>query len=128
MAARHFFARIAAAAALLALAACGGSGDGESSLPGSPALTARDVPQPDGWDADIALRPVEDLNPDPAVVEISLEAKVADVELLPGTKTPAWTYNGTVPGPLIRARVGDKLVVHFKNSLPDPTTIHWHGV
>ena len=47
---------------------------------------------------------------------------------MPGTKTLAWTYNGTVPGPLIRARVGDRVVVHFKNSLPDATTIHWHGI
>jgi FtsP/CotA-like multicopper oxidase with cupredoxin domain len=38
--------------------------------------------------------------------------------LKPGTKTLAWTNNGSVPGPLIRGRVGDRLIVHFKNSLP----------
>ena len=39
-----------------------------------------------------------------------------------------WTYNGLVPGPLIRARVGDRVVVHFTNNLPEETTIHWHGL
>jgi FtsP/CotA-like multicopper oxidase with cupredoxin domain len=40
----------------------------------------------------------------------------------------AWTYDGGIPGPLIRARVGDRVIVHFTNDLPQPTTIHWHGV
>ena len=50
------------------------------------------------------------------------------MELLPGKPTEMWTYNGGLPGPLIRARVGDRLIVHFVNSLPEPTTIHWHGL
>ena len=89
---------------------------------------ARDVGQPDGWADELAMQVPTDLNPDPNVLEIELEARVANVELLPGTSTPAWTYNGTVPGPMIRAEVGDRVIVHFKNSLPDETTIHWHGV
>ena len=40
----------------------------------------------------------------------------------------AWTYDGRIPGPLIRAHVGDRVIVHFTNNLPQPTTIHWHGV
>ena len=39
-----------------------------------------------------------------------------------------WTYDGLVPGPLIRARVGNRVVVHFSNGLPEETTIHWHGL
>ncbi len=39
-----------------------------------------------------------------------------------------WTYNGLVPGPMIRARVGDRVVVHFTNNLAEETTIHWHGL
>jgi len=69
-----------------------------------------------------------DLNPDPHVVEVNLEAKVGNVELVAGKLTPAWTYNGTLPGPMIRATVGDRVIVHFKNSLPEATTIHWHGL
>jgi len=52
----------------------------------------------------------------------------AAVEVRPGTKTRLWTYAGGVPGPLIRAHVGDRLIVDFTNRLPEETTIHWHGV
>ena len=69
-----------------------------------------------------------DLNPDPDVLEIEIEARIEEIEILPGTKTPAWTYNGTVPGPMIRAKLGDRVIVHFKNSLPEATTMHWHGL
>jgi FtsP/CotA-like multicopper oxidase with cupredoxin domain len=40
----------------------------------------------------------------------------------------AWTYDGGLPGPLIRVKVGDRLIVHFSNQLPKPTTVHWHGL
>jgi FtsP/CotA-like multicopper oxidase with cupredoxin domain len=69
-----------------------------------------------------------DLNPDPDVVEIRLRAAPVVVEFTPGTRTRVWAYNGQVPGPLIEARVGDTLIVHLENHLPEATTIHWHGV
>ncbi len=84
--------------------------------------------QPSGWDAEIRLPEAPDLNPDPRVVEIEMEARVATVELAPGLAVEAWTYNGLLPGPLIRVNVGDRLIVRFTNSLPDSTTIHWHGL
>ena len=40
----------------------------------------------------------------------------------------AWTYNGTVPGPMIRVTEGEKVRIILKNELPEPTTIHWHGI
>jgi hypothetical protein len=40
----------------------------------------------------------------------------------------AWTYNGTVPGPMIRITEGDKVRVVVKNNLPEDTSIHWHGL
>ena len=40
----------------------------------------------------------------------------------------AWTYNGTVPGPMIRVTEGDKVRVIVKNNLPEDTSIHWHGL
>ena len=89
---------------------------------------ARDVSQPDGWADDLALPLPEDLNPDPNILEFNLEARIENLELIPGHQTPAWTYNGTVPGPMIRGKVGDRVIVHFKNSLPQETTIHWHGL
>ena len=39
-----------------------------------------------------------------------------------------WTYNGEVPGPELRANVGDRIRVHLTNDLPASTTIHWHGL
>ena len=84
--------------------------------------------QPPGWDA--AIKPAEaaDANPDPKIVEITLEARIASLEIAPGVRTDAWTYNGGLPGPLIRARRGDRIIVHFSNKLAEPTTVHWHGV
>jgi FtsP/CotA-like multicopper oxidase with cupredoxin domain len=83
---------------------------------------------PPGWDAGLRLTEPADHNPDPRVLEIDLTATLADVEVAPGKRVHAWTYNGLLPGPLIRARVGDRLIVHFTNTLPAPTTVHWHGV
>jgi FtsP/CotA-like multicopper oxidase with cupredoxin domain len=83
---------------------------------------------PVGWDSDVKLADASDRNVDPRIVEIDLRAELADVQIAPGKVVHAWTYNGGLPGPLIRARVGDRLIVHFKNDLPEPTTVHWHGV
>ena len=83
---------------------------------------------PAQWDAELRLPETTDRNPDPGVVELELTAKVASVDVGGGKRVTAWTYDGGLPGPLIRARVGDRLVVHFKNELPQPTTVHWHGV
>jgi FtsP/CotA-like multicopper oxidase with cupredoxin domain len=62
------------------------------------------------------------------VVEVALEAREADVELIAGQASRLWTYNGVLPGPRIEAKVGDRLIVHLTNSLPEATTIHWHGL
>jgi len=83
---------------------------------------------PAGWDADVKLAEAHDLNAETSTVEVNLTARVAAVEVAPGKRVDAWTYDGGLPGPLIRARLGDRVVVHFKNELPKPTTVHWHGV
>ena len=49
-------------------------------------------------------------------------------EVTPGVKVQAWTYNGMVPGPLIRVREGDRVQINLKNNLPESTAIHFHGV
>ena len=83
---------------------------------------------PAGWDAEVKLPALEDTNDDPRIVELQLTARLATVEIARGTRVQAWTYDGGLPGPLIKGRVGDRLIVHFKNELPEPTTVHWHGV
>ena len=45
-----------------------------------------------------------------------------------GPATKAWLYNATAPGPVLRARQGDTLNITVQNDLPEPTTVHWHGL
>lgn len=84
-----------------------------------------------------AVATLTDTSPDPNVVEVTLVAAPATVEYLPGKTTDVWAYRdgaavpgtkASVPGPAIRAKRGDEVIVHFKNELPEPTTIHWHGL
>ena len=89
---------------------------------------AQESLQTTGWDDGIRMPEAPDLNPDPRIVEIELEARVETFEVEPGLTVEAWTYNGLIPGPLIHVDVGDRLIVHFTNSLPDPSTIHYHGL
>ncbi|MEP7216454.1 MAG: copper-containing nitrite reductase, partial [Anaerolineaceae bacterium] len=48
-------------------------------------------------------------------VVINLTAVEKTVEIAPGVSYQTWTFNGTVPGPMLRARVGDTVEVHLKN-------------
>jgi FtsP/CotA-like multicopper oxidase with cupredoxin domain len=82
---------------------------------------------PAGWADGVKLNEPADRNPDPDIVEVDLVAKLADVTI-DGKVVRAWTYNGGLPGPLIKTRAGNRLIVHFRNELDEPTTMHWHGV
>ena len=46
----------------------------------------------------------------------------------PGLEVEAWGYNGSTPGPLIEVVEGDRVRIYVTNKLPEPTTVHWHGV
>lgn len=50
------------------------------------------------------------------------------IEVMPGIEYPAWTYNGRIPGPTLRATEGDRLRIHFFNGSDHPHTMHFHGV
>ncbi|MGH8064629.1 MAG: multicopper oxidase domain-containing protein, partial [Candidatus Entotheonellia bacterium] len=43
-------------------------------------------------------------------------------------ETAVWAYNGSVPGPEIRLRQGQRLRVVVENGLGEETTVHWHGL
>jgi FtsP/CotA-like multicopper oxidase with cupredoxin domain len=58
-------------------------------------------------------------------VEISVEERL--IEVGSGVFVEAWTYNGTVPGPIVRAKQGDQLRVHMVNRTGNPHNIHFHG-
>ena len=42
--------------------------------------------------------------------------------------TAVWAYNGSVPGPELRLRQGERLRLEVQNRLSVETTVHWHGV
>jgi len=50
-----------------------------------------------------------------------------EIEIAPGVKYPAWTFNGRVPGPTLRCNEGDLLRVRFVNGSAHPHTMHFHG-
>ena len=57
-----------------------------------------------------------------------LTASVIEWETEPGKVVEAYAYNGTVPGPQLRAEIGDRIRIILHNELPEPTTIHSHGL
>lgn len=60
--------------------------------------------------------------------DYTLVAEEAAVSIIPGTRTPALTFNGRFPAPILRAKQGMPLRVKLINHLQQPTTIHWHGI
>lgn len=49
-------------------------------------------------------------------------------EVEPGKVVDGYAYNGQIPGPELRARLGDRVRIEFTNDLPEPTTVHLHGM
>jgi FtsP/CotA-like multicopper oxidase with cupredoxin domain len=47
---------------------------------------------------------------------------------LGGITAGTWCYDGTVPGPLLRAKAGEVVQVRVRNGLPVETSVHWHGI
>ncbi|MPY94003.1 MAG: multicopper oxidase domain-containing protein [Acidimicrobiia bacterium] len=62
------------------------------------------------------------------VREYQIVATPREIEVAPGVFYEAWTYNGRVPGPTIRATQGDRVVIRFSNGSPHPHTMHFHGM
>lgn len=60
--------------------------------------------------------------------EFTLVAKEASLSITDKFKVDAWTFNGSVPGSEIRVKQGTPVKITLKNELPEPTSIHWHGI
>lgn len=88
-----------------------------------------------------SARPVEDrlleefvgaypaiANPTGVIRSFDISAAEAEIPLIDGKPLRVWAYNGQVPGPEVRVRLGETVRVKFTNRLPLPSTIHWHGV
>ncbi len=61
-------------------------------------------------------------------VAVTRVAAPAEGEVGPGQMYRTWLYDGAFPGPEIRVQEGERLRVVLENHLPEPTTIHWHGI
>ena len=57
-----------------------------------------------------------------------LVAQPIQHEFAPGLSAECWGYNGGTPGPTIEAVEGDRVRLYVTNKLPEPTTVHWHGL
>ncbi|WP_250456150.1 multicopper oxidase CueO [Caballeronia sp. ATUFL_M2_KS44] len=59
---------------------------------------------------------------------IAFDARSASKRFLHGRNTPTYGYDGAYLGPALRVRRGETVTIDFTNRLPEPTTVHWHGL
>lgn len=71
------------------------------------------------------IKPVPDVSPEP--VFVNLHAKVRNANLFGGHELPLWTYHDNIL-PIVRVPKGGRLKAHFRNDLPEHSSIHWHGI
>jgi FtsP/CotA-like multicopper oxidase with cupredoxin domain len=62
------------------------------------------------------------------VKEYELVASVIGWNILSYERVNAYAFNRQVPGPRIEVTEGDRLRIRVRNELPEPTTVHWHGL
>ena len=106
--------------AFVAATIAGGAALAGCARPGRPAASQR--PSASTTAAAEAARPhtghsvTATLTPQPVTIDLGGVA----------VRTPV--YGDTIPGPMIRANVGDELAITVANRLDHPTSVHWHGV
>ncbi len=87
------------------------------------------------WSQPMFAAPPEatDLDDRPDVIQVSLVAQAISDEVVDWPTRSVLPidgrgYNGSLPAPTIRAKVGDTVIIDLLNEMDDPTTIHWHGI
>jgi len=114
---RRGFLALAGGVAATGLVGCGmEQGTGE--------LVRSAAPLPAPFRVPLPIPPVRRPGPG-GLVEIT--QRVAEVEILPGLRTPIFGYDGIFPGPTIETRQGQPVLVRHRNELPVPTVVHLHG-
>ncbi|KDE99459.1 copper oxidase [Mycolicibacterium aromaticivorans JS19b1 = JCM 16368] len=106
----------------LLVAACG---TGESP-PASTTPTSRIPARP--FDRRLPIPQLAPSTVEGGARHFSLRAAPGQTEIVAGTRTPTWGYNGSMLGPTLRARRGETVAVTVDNQLPETTTSHWHGM
>ncbi|MDF5755589.1 multicopper oxidase domain-containing protein [Spongiactinospora sp. TRM90649] len=114
--------RFLAATGLTGLAALTGCGPLTAEVAGLPLPSALPPPRPFAVPLPIppVARPVR-----PGHYEVTQRA--AKVEIVPGTTTEIWGFDGHFPGPTFDLRRGEAATVRVRNELPVPTSTHLHG-
>src|SRR5262245_5847631 len=80
----------------------------------------RPIVTPNGWTLPYKMRD--------GVKVFHLIAEPVQHEFAPGLVCDCWGYNGTTPGPTIEVIEGDRVRIYVTNRLPEPTSVHWHGI
>lgn len=107
---------------------------GMITTPETPADAMRDMAAADPrlatFTAPVAARGDQALAPriENGVKVFDLDASVIRWNILPGTQVTAYAINRQVPGPRLELTEGDHVRINFTNHLPEPATMHWHGL
>jgi FtsP/CotA-like multicopper oxidase with cupredoxin domain len=91
-------------------------------------VVGRVDPRANGFDPQVILRDFDEGTVRGGVRQWGILAEDKEIEVAPGVKYAAWTYNGRVPGPTLRAREGERLRINFTNGSSHPHTMHFHGI
>lgn len=74
-------------------------------------------------------RPLVPVRVDPDETKVfQITASVTQWNILGNIAVNAYAYNGQIPGPRLALTQGDKIRIEFHNELPEPSTMHWHGL
>ena len=129
---RNFLKRSGLLGAGILAGRTGASGQHQGHVPPQPQTPPKKaVPQSSGGATVLVETPDVAKLPwtlDNGVKVFHLTAEVVKTTLLPGRDMYGWGYNGSVPGPTIEINEGDRVRIILHNKLPEPTTIHWHGL
>ena len=68
------------------------------------------------------------MNQESQLIEYNLEAAEFNHTIAPSKTVTAWGFNQQLPGPTLKAKKGDTLVIKVTNNLTEPTIVHWHGI
>jgi spore coat protein A len=124
---RRFLGAVGGAVALAGISGCGALGlDTPAGQTGEQLVSRVRLPRP--YQVPLPVPPVA--RPVGTGIDgdrYAITQRAARVEILPGTRTTVWGYDGIFPGPTIESRRGRPVVVRHRNELPVPTVVHLHG-
>lgn len=119
---RRFLALTAGAGALAGL---GGAGCAELTTVRAGSLLTSQLPLPEPFAVPLPIPPLA--QPTDGRAAYALTQQIASAEIIPGTRTEQWGYDGVFPGPTFDVRRGQPIRITMTNELPVPTSTHLHG-